>query len=92
MFYTSSALKQHKVVHTGEKKYQCKICERKFTQTSHLSRHFKRDHMKPNAPVPSSDHYKLVIQDVNKEVFSMFDNVQKTQNVIIGTGVKCENS
>ncbi|CAG9793395.1 unnamed protein product [Diatraea saccharalis] len=87
MFYTSSALKQHKVVHTGEKKYQCKICERKFTQTSHLSRHFKRDHMKPNAPVPSSDYYKTVLQEGSK-VFNMLgDNVPK-----VDSGVKCENS
>ncbi|KAL0818808.1 hypothetical protein ABMA28_008131 [Loxostege sticticalis] len=88
-FYTSSALKQHKVVHTGEKKYQCKICERKFTQTSHLSRHFKRDHMKPNAPVPSSEYFKLVIQE--GEGLNMFNDV--TQKIASGnSGVKCEGS
>ncbi|KAI5645847.1 zinc-finger double domain-containing protein [Phthorimaea operculella] len=69
-FYTSSALKQHKVVHTGEKKYQCKICERKFTQTSHLNRHFKREHAKPNVPVPTSEQYKRVLHDgVYKDAF-----------------------
>ncbi|CAG9568325.1 unnamed protein product [Danaus chrysippus] len=62
-FYTSSALKQHKVVHTGIKKYQCKICERKFSQTSHLSRHFRRDHSKPNLPMPPSEHYKIVLPE-----------------------------
>ncbi|KAI8437397.1 hypothetical protein MSG28_011728, partial [Choristoneura fumiferana] len=86
-FYTSSALKQHKVVHTGEKKYQCKICERKFSQTSHLSRHFKRDHAKPNMPLPSSDHYKVVVtQEENKAVFGLFDVHSVNQ------GVKCERS
>ncbi|XP_034835740.2 zinc finger protein 436-like [Maniola hyperantus] len=65
-FYTSSALKQHKVVHTGVKKYQCKICERKFSQTSHLSRHFRKDHAKPNVPLPPSDHYRLVLPDDNR--------------------------
>ncbi|XP_049885633.1 zinc finger protein 73-like [Pectinophora gossypiella] len=92
-FYTSSALKQHKVVHTGEKKYQCKICDRKFTQTSHLSRHFKRDHAKPNAPVPSSDHYKIVLQDGGyKDIFGMVEvqKITNVQNVI--SGVKCEGS
>ncbi|XP_063535767.1 zinc finger protein 239-like [Cydia strobilella] len=83
-FYTSSALKQHKVVHTGEKKYQCKICDRKFSQTSHLSRHFKRDHAKPNMPLPSSDHYKLVISNEDKSF--MFDVSNASQ------GVKCEGS
>lgn len=86
-FYTSSALKQHKVVHTGEKKYQCKICERKFSQTSHLSRHFKRDHAKPNMPLPSSDHYKVVlIPEENKAVFGLFDAHP------VNPGVKCEGS
>ncbi|KAJ0172092.1 hypothetical protein K1T71_012065 [Dendrolimus kikuchii] len=90
-FYTSSALKQHKVVHTGEKKYQCKICDRKFTQTSHLSRHFKRDHLKPNAPVPSSEKYKIVIQDNSKIVWSnniMLDN--DLEKIKDSSSVKCE--
>ncbi|XP_053615941.1 zinc finger protein 501-like isoform X2 [Plodia interpunctella] len=89
-FYTSSALKQHKVVHTGEKKYQCKICERKFSQTSHLSRHFKRDHMKPNVPVPSSDYFKHVIREGEESVFNLLDSsIQKIRN---DSDVKCENS
>ncbi|GBP80304.1 Zinc finger protein 582 [Eumeta japonica] len=87
-FYTSSALKQHKVVHTGEKKYQCKICEKKFTQTSHLSRHFKRDHAKPNAPIPSSDQYRVVLtnQSVPK-VFGLYEKIDPN-----GSSVKCEGS
>ncbi|CAB3228103.1 unnamed protein product [Arctia plantaginis] len=89
-FYTSSALKQHKVVHTGEKKYQCKICDRKFTQTSHLSRHFKKDHVKPNAPVPPSEHYRVLVEE-NKDVFSIFNGtVQISTN--LNTDVKCEGS
>ncbi|CAH1636171.1 unnamed protein product [Spodoptera littoralis] len=90
-FYTSSALKQHKVVHTGEKKYQCKICDRKFTQTSHLSRHFKRDHAKPNAPVPSSDHYKLIVQE-NKDVLNILDTAIQKIDQTMGGAVKCEGT
>ncbi|XP_047510888.1 zinc finger protein OZF-like [Pieris napi] len=71
-FYTSSALKQHKVVHTGEKRYQCKICDRKFTQTSHLSRHFRKDHAKPDDPLPNSDQYKIVLPAENEtSVFNL---------------------
>ncbi|XP_039760082.1 zinc finger protein 436-like isoform X2 [Pararge aegeria] len=62
-FYTSSALKQHKVVHTGVKKYQCTVCERKFSQTSHLSRHFRKEHAKPGAPLPAAQHYRRVLPD-----------------------------
>lgn len=90
-FYTSSALKQHRVVHTGEKKYQCKICDRKFTQTSHLSRHFKRDHAKPNAPVPSSDHYKVVLPE-SKNVFNLLDNTIQKIGQNVNGDVKCEES
>lgn len=91
-FYTSSALKQHKVVHTGEKKYQCKICDRKFTQASHLTRHFKKDHLKPNAPVPSAEKYRLVIKDNSK---TQWTNGILANDIIVnikenGSGVKSE--
>ncbi|KAM3962069.1 uncharacterized protein ACR2FA_003750 [Aphomia sociella] len=105
-FYTSSALKQHKIVHTGEKKYQCKICERKFSQSSHLSRHFKRDHLKANAPVPSSDQYKLVIDYGRSKLWTVVDYaVQKiglnesgsvdeklTQNHNLNATEKCDET
>lgn len=84
-FYTSSALKQHRVVHTGEKKYQCKICERKFTQTSHLTRHFKRDHAKPGAPIPSSNQYKVILNE-NKSHLFVYDQNLAGNNA----DVKCE--
>ncbi|CAG4993022.1 unnamed protein product [Colias eurytheme] len=63
-FYTSSELKLHKIVHTKkkcEKRYQCKICDRKFTQGGHLGRHFRKAHAKPNAPLPPSDYYKILL-------------------------------
>ncbi|XP_068619689.1 zinc finger protein 486-like [Battus philenor] len=88
-FYTSSALKQHKVVHTGEKKYKCKICDRKFSQSSHLGRHFKRDHAKPNMPVPSSNYYKLiVVPETDKPAFDSFDVQKMPRN----ESVKCEGT
>ncbi|XP_047034878.1 zinc finger protein 660-like [Helicoverpa zea] len=89
-FFTSSALKQHKVVHTGEKKYQCKICDRKFTQTSHLGRHFRRDHAKPNAPLPSSETYKIVLPDNN--VFTLIDSTIQKISQNVNSDVKCEGS
>lgn len=90
-FYTSSALKQHRVVHTGEKKYQCKICDRKFTQTSHLSRHFKKDHAKPNAPVPPSEHYKVLVEE-NKDVFAIINGTMQKISANLNSDVKCEGS
>ncbi|KPJ01294.1 Zinc finger protein 726 [Papilio xuthus] len=86
-FYTSSALKQHKVVHTGEKNYKCKICDRKFSQSSHLGRHFKRDHAK-QIPVPSSNYYKLIVMpETNKPTFDVFN-----QQMAPNESVKCEGS
>ena len=37
-----SALKQHMPVHTGEKKFECKTCARRFTQSSSLYKHMKK--------------------------------------------------
>jgi len=37
-----SALKQHMPVHTGEKKFKCTGCDRRFTQSSSLYKHMKR--------------------------------------------------
>ncbi|XP_038207233.1 zinc finger protein 239-like [Zerene cesonia] len=87
-FYTSSALKQHKVVHTGEKRYQCKICDRKFTQTSHLSRHFRRDHAKPNAPIPTSDYYKIILPQSSQGM--VFEIQKAAPNV--DDNLKCEDT
>ncbi|CAH2054154.1 unnamed protein product, partial [Iphiclides podalirius] len=81
-FYTSSALKQHRVVHTGEKNYKCKICDRTFSQSSHLGRHFKRDHTKPNLPVQSSKKFH------EKHTFDSLD----IQKIPRSEAVKCEGS
>ncbi|XP_026500167.2 zinc finger protein 558-like [Vanessa tameamea] len=64
-FYTSSALKQHRVVHSGLKRYQCKLCERRFAQPSHLTRHFRRDHAPPDAPLPPPHHFRRVLTDAD---------------------------
>ena len=37
-----SALRQHMPVHTGEKKFKCTGCDRRFTQSSSLYKHMKK--------------------------------------------------
>ena len=44
-FTHKSALFRHKVLHTGERKYQCEFCRVKFTQGCHLKSHIKKVHM-----------------------------------------------
>lgn len=41
-FTISSALKVHKMVHTGEKPFQCEICKRRFITSYLLTEHNKR--------------------------------------------------
>ena len=41
---TPSKLVQHMVVHTGERKFPCDICEKRFTQASALKRHRNSAH------------------------------------------------
>ncbi|XP_028171558.1 zinc finger protein 22-like isoform X2 [Ostrinia furnacalis] len=42
---------RHIVVHTGEKRYQCQHCHRRFTQSSAVKLHIQTVHLKiPYAP------------------------------------------
>ena len=41
---TPSKIKRHILVHTGEKPYQCHICNYKATQEAHIKTHMKGVH------------------------------------------------
>ena len=43
-FATKQALLAHEVVHTGEKPYQCAVCDTKFTQPANLRTHARKKH------------------------------------------------
>lgn len=43
----SHVLSSHNLIHTGEKKYQCEICNRRFSKAHHLKAH-KNIHEKRN--------------------------------------------
>ena len=38
-FKAANVMKQHQVIHTGENLFQCKICDKSFTQSGTLQRH-----------------------------------------------------
>ncbi|XP_026462371.1 zinc finger protein 570-like [Ctenocephalides felis] len=38
-FVTKQNLKQHGIIHTGERPHECKICNKRFTQSNNLRKH-----------------------------------------------------
>ena len=43
-FQFKNILQSHQVIHTGERPFQCQLCETKFTHYSNLQRHYKQVH------------------------------------------------
>ena len=48
-FARSDELSRHKRTHTGEKKFVCPVCDRRFMRSDHLSKHIKRHATAPAA-------------------------------------------
>jgi len=50
------ALKKHKRIHTGDKPFECTMCEKYFRQKAHLNRHTAKEH---TVKEDEKDHGKL---------------------------------
>ena len=53
-------LRKHLYTHTGEKPYQCKVCQYKTTQSSNLHTHNRRHHPSLNLDVVSSPPHTAI--------------------------------
>ena len=51
-FARSDELTRHMRKHTGDKPFQCKVCERSFARSDHLALHMKRHIPKPGKTQP----------------------------------------
>jgi len=58
-FFRSAELVRHNVVHTGEKKYECELCQMKFFYSSYLERHKRQRHRKNFNDAISNSEQKL---------------------------------
>jgi len=49
-FASSVSLKEHSMVHTGEKAFQCELCEKRFARKALLRKHMRTKAHRPANP------------------------------------------
>lgn len=59
-FYKKIILKNHVMIHTGERPYECSICGQKFRRSHHRKRHLEQIHINERTPRSPHGHKSLL--------------------------------
>lgn len=65
------------MTHTGEKPFQCKLCDKTYRRSHHLKKHVKNAHSTNNTDTPGVD--AEVEADVNANVEADVDEIIQTR-------------
>ncbi|XP_043281628.1 zinc finger protein 2 homolog [Venturia canescens] len=83
-FHSLYNLKQHVMVHTGQKPYACSGCDLRFTQKSNLTKHFERKHA-DRTNKQDNNYYIVKLEDRcdqgrEQEIWTLANDLLKNSN------------
>ncbi|KAK0173592.1 hypothetical protein PV328_006765 [Microctonus aethiopoides] len=89
-FYALYSLKQHVMIHTGQKPYTCVKCDHKFTQKGNLAKHYARKHSDYYCEEKKDEYDEEEDEEEEEEEEEIKSNIVKLGNIDVENDERLE--